>query len=117
VAALAREADAMVKDLAKGSAQRHIDVWGVAPARKMAAPPKVAPPKAAPRVAELPKKIPPVSELRDRVFAYLTDHPDGTKLVELEAEFGVSRIEMARVVRALIDNNKVEKRELLYFAI
>ena len=58
-----------------------------------------------------------IGELRDRIFAYLADHPDGTKLAELEAEFGVSRIEMARVVRALMDNNKVEKRELLYFAI
>jgi len=117
----ASEVATMLDDLAKGDAERrsevatiHQMVWGVAPARKMAAPPKVAP---APPVAELPKKMPPVGALRDRVFAYLADHPDGTKLAELEAEFGVSRIEMARVVRALMDNNKVEKRELLYFAI
>jgi len=58
-----------------------------------------------------------IGELRDRVFAYLADHPDGTKLAKLEAEFGVSRIEMARVVRALMDDNKTEKRELLYFTI
>jgi len=58
-----------------------------------------------------------IGELRDRVFAYLTDHPDGTKLAKLEAEFGVSRIEMARVVRTLMDDNKTEKRELLYFTI
>jgi len=111
----------MLKDLAKEDDERrsevaaiHQMVWGKAPARKMATPPKVAP---APPVAKLPKKMPPVGALRDRVFAYLADHPDGTKLAELEAEFGVSRIEMARIVRNLMDNNKVEKRELLYFAI
>ena len=58
-----------------------------------------------------------IGELRNRVFAYLADHPNGIRLVELEAEFGVSRIEMARVVRVLMDNKKTEKHELLYFAI
>jgi len=109
VATMLSEADAFVKDLAKGSAERHTMVWGgVAPARKVAAPPKVAPP-----VAEKA----PAGELRDSVFAYLAGHPDGTKLVELEAEFGVTRIEMARMVRELMDDNLVEKRDLLYFAI
>jgi len=105
----------MLKDLAKEDDERrsevaaiHQMVWGKAPAKKAGAPPKVAP---------TPKVAPPVGALRDRAFAYLADHPDGTKLAELETEFGVSRIEMARVVRALMDNNKVEKRELLYFAI
>jgi len=112
----------MVSDLAKGSAERHTEVWGTAPAKKVVAPRKVAPPtpKVAPPVEELPEEMPPevpVAELRDRVFAYLADHPDGTRLVELEEEFGLTRIEMARVIRALIDDNKVEKLELLYFAI
>ena len=129
IAAIRSEVANMLKELAKEDARRasevtsnmrsavatiHEQVWGKAPARKMATPPKVAP---APPVAKLPKKMPPVGALRDRVFAYLADHPDGTKLVELEVEFGVSRIEMARVLRNLMDNNKVEKRELLYFAI
>ena len=56
-------------------------------------------------------------ELRDRIFAYLANHPNGTKLVEMEEEFGIARIQVAGVVRALIDDNKVEKRNLLYFAI
>jgi len=136
VAAIANEADTLVKDFTKGSAQRcsdvatmikdlangsterHTEVWGKAPARKMAVPP----------VEELPEEMPleappvvaekaPVGELRDRVFAYLADHPDGTRLVELEEEFGVARIQAARVVRELMDDNKVEKRDLLYFAI
>jgi len=56
-------------------------------------------------------------ELRDRVFAYLADHPDGTKLTELEEEFSLARIQIAKIIRELIDDNKVEKRDLLYFAI
>lgn len=55
--------------------------------------------------------------LLDQVFAYLADHPDGTRLVELEREFGLNRLESGRVVRSLIDDGKVEKRDLLYFAI
>lgn len=109
VATIRSDVADMLKDLAKEDDERrsevaaiHKMVWGKAPAKTAVAPPKTAP---------------PVGELRDKVFAYLADHPDGTKLVELEEEFGVSRIQMARVVRALMDNNKVEKRELLYFAI
>lgn len=56
-------------------------------------------------------------ELRDEVFAYLANHPDGTKLTELEEEFRLARIQIARILRVLMDNNKVEKRDLLYFAI
>ncbi len=53
----------------------------------------------------------------DRVFEYLANHPDGTRLVELEQEFDLARIQMSRVIRSLIEENKVEKRGLLYFAI
>lgn len=56
-------------------------------------------------------------ELCDEVFAYLANHPDGTKLTELEEEFNLARIQIAKILRALMDNNKVEKRGLLYFAI
>ncbi len=56
-------------------------------------------------------------EFHDKVFAYLANHPDGTKLAELEKEFGVARIQIAKVIRDLMDDNKVEKRDLLYFAI
>jgi hypothetical protein len=67
---------------------------------------------------------PPIEEiveraaaLREQVFEYLANHPDGTRLVELEQEFGLARIQIAKVVRSLIDENKVEKRALLYFAV
>jgi len=60
---------------------------------------------------------PDTAVLREQVFEYLANHLDGTKLVELAEEFGVARIQMAKVVRSLIDGNKVEKRNLLYFAV
>jgi hypothetical protein len=56
-------------------------------------------------------------ELLNRVFAYLANHPDGTRMTELEQVFGVPRIQMARVLKSLMDQNKVQKRGLLYFAI
>jgi len=59
---------------------------------------------------------PEVAELQHRVFEYLADHPDGTRMVVLEREFGIARIQMARILRNLMDDNKVEKRDLLYFA-
>jgi len=62
-------------------------------------------------------KTPETTDLRDRVFEYLANRPDGTRLVELEQEFGVARIQMAKQLRSLMDENKVEKRELFYFAI
>jgi len=55
--------------------------------------------------------------LIDQVFAHLADRPDGARLTELEEEFGASRFEMARVIRRLTDEGKVEKRDMLYFAI
>jgi len=60
---------------------------------------------------------PEIAALREKVFEYLANHPDGTKLVELAEEFGVARIQVAKVVRSLIDENKIEKRDLLYFAV
>jgi hypothetical protein len=72
--------------------------------------------KAVPR-AEVAEETTEIVALQDRVFAYLANHPDGRKLVELEQEFGVARIQMARVLRILMDENKIDKREGLYFAI
>jgi predicted HTH transcriptional regulator len=67
---------------------------------------------------------PPIEEitaetatLREQVFEHLANHPDGTKLVELAEEFGVARIQIGKVIRNLMDENKVEKRGLLYFAV
>jgi len=108
-------------------AKRGVLVVEVKPPEAVAPPPveEVAPPPPVEEVpeeeavdrAEVAEVTPEISELRDRVFEYLANHPDGTRLVELEEEFGLARIQMARVVRNLTDENKVEKRGLLYFAI
>ena len=124
---------------AQDSAQRRsdveairVEVWGaVAPARVKVTPPPPraeAPPVAPPPVEELPKDeaiaraepveaTPEAVALRDRVFQYLAYHPDGARMTELEEEFGRARIQMATLLRSLIDDSKVEKRDLLYFAI
>ncbi len=57
------------------------------------------------------------NELYDRLFTYLANHPDGVKLAEMEEEFGEARIRIANVLRSLMDENKVGKRDLLYFVI
>jgi len=67
--------------------------------------------------AEPAAVTPEIAGLKDRVFEYLADHPDGTRMVELEREFDVARIQMARMLKNLMGDNKVEKRDLLYFAI
>jgi len=58
-----------------------------------------------------------IATLQHRVFEYLADHPDGTRMVELEQEFGLARSQMTRILENLIDDNKVEKHDQLYFAI
>ncbi len=55
--------------------------------------------------------------LADRAFDYLAGHPDGARLADLEQELALGRFQMNRVVRRLTDRGKVEKRDLLYFAI
>jgi hypothetical protein len=95
----------------------HFEVWGgAAPPKARAAPPppRTEAPPAAPPLAE---EAPSTATIRDQVFQYLADHPDGARMTELEAEFGMARIHMATLLRSLQDDNKVEKRDLFYFAI
>ena len=54
--------------------------------------------------------------LRHQIFEYLTNHPEGTRLSELAREFGLARVYMGKILRNLMDENKIEKRDLLYFA-
>jgi len=51
-----------------------------------------------------------------RLLVYLTSHPGGARLSELEQAFGLDRFRMIRATRELIDEGKVEKRGVLYFA-
>ena len=57
------------------------------------------------------------ASLTDRVFQRLANHPDGTRLTELEQEFQLNRFLSGRAIRHLIDEGKVEKRDRLYFAV
>lgn len=66
------------------------------------------------KTADVP---PELAAFCDRVFGYLANHPDGAKLVELEQEFGMARIQMSKIARLLMDKHKVEKRDNLYFAV
>ncbi len=59
----------------------------------------------------------PSSELSNKILTYLASHPNGTKLVELEEELGVTRIQLDDITRTLINAKKVGKRDLLYFTI
>lgn len=77
-----------------------------------------ASPLSAPKTAEPAfNGNPELAGLHSSVFKYLADRPDGTRLVEIEEAMGVSRFQMSRVLRSLMDDNMVEKRDLLYFAI
>lgn len=54
----------------------------------------------------------------DEIFSFLADHPDGVRLVEMEAHFGVPRIRLAVAVNRLIEENRAFKDDerKLYFA-
>ncbi len=128
VAAIRADADAFVRHLHnKVGADRRADVaairtlvWGgAAPIRRAAPRPRAAAPPAPPPAAPAAAKAesPETVALRDVVFGYLADHPDGTRLTDMEREFGIARIQIAKTLHGLIDDNKVEKRDLLYFAI
>jgi len=75
------------------------------------------------KATEVPKPgateemAPQTFDLGGRVFDYLANRPGGAKLAEMEQEFGLSRIEMARAVRTLMDEDRVEKRDLLYSTV
>lgn len=60
---------------------------------------------------------PEFSSLRGKAFEYLAGRPDGTRLTELEQAIGISRVQMARIMRSLMDEGKAEKRGQLYFAV
>jgi len=49
-------------------------------------------------------------DLKKKVLAYVIRHP-GTKLVPIEEALGVSRIEVGRTLRALMDQGKIRRDE------
>ena len=70
--------------------------------------PKPAPPMplaTEPSVAEAL----PAEDVNDRILAYLAEHAEGAKLVELEPMFGLSRPQLGKHLRSLVDSDKVVK--------
>lgn len=67
--------------------------------------------------AQVGMVTPEFASLTDTVLEHLSSHPEGTRLTELQADFGMNRFEAARAVRRLLDQGRAEKRDLLYFAI
>ncbi len=49
-------------------------------------------------------------ELAKRVLSFVIEHP-GTKLVAVEEALGVSRIEVGRTLRVLMDQGKIRRDE------
>jgi len=56
-----------------------------------------------------PAAKPPAEDVNERLLTYLAQHADGVKLVELEPEFGLSRPQLGKHLRALVDSGKVAK--------
>lgn len=55
----------------------------------------------------------------EEIMSYLSDHPEGLRLGEMEAYFNVPRPEIADVVNSLVENDQVERdqeRQLYYLA-
>ncbi|MBE0415285.1 MAG: hypothetical protein IBX36_01925 [Dehalococcoidia bacterium] len=48
--------------------------------------------------------------LSQRILAFVTEHP-GVKLVVIEEALGVSRIEVGRAIRELMDQGKIHRDE------
>ena len=49
--------------------------------------------------------------LPQRILAFVTEHP-GVKLTVIEEALGVSRIEVGRTIRQLMDQGKVRRDEV-----
>jgi hypothetical protein len=75
--------------------------------------PAEKPPVFVERAAPAPEvPVAPPSEAEDvaeRVLSYLAGHPEGAKLVELEPLIGLSRPQLGRYLRHLVDSGKVVK--------
>lgn len=56
-----------------------------------------------------PAVKPPAEDVNERLLAYLAQHAEGVKLVELEPEFGLSRPQLGKHLRSLVDSGKVVK--------
>jgi len=52
---------------------------------------------------------PSAEDVNERLLAYLAQHPNGMKLVDIEPEFGLGRPQLGKFLRGLVDSGKVAK--------
>jgi len=64
---------------------------------------------AAPPIEEAEPVVDVSSDLEGEILEFLATRPDGAKLVEMEAVFGLSRPVIGRQLRLLVDEGKVVK--------
>jgi hypothetical protein len=67
------------------------------------------PPEPAVPAPPAPVAAKPDTNVTGQLLAYLAGHPDGVKLVDLEPEFELSRPQLGRHLRSLVDSGKVVK--------
>jgi hypothetical protein len=53
--------------------------------------------------------------LEEKVLDYISKHPDGVKIMDMEEPLGERRMKIGFVTKNLFDEGKVQKRESIYF--
>ena len=83
----------------------------VKPERRIAKPPEVEK-----EVVEEEAALEETS-LEEEVLSLIHAHPEGMRLVDIEAALGIARIRVATIAKRLIEEGKVRKEDLLYFPV
>jgi hypothetical protein len=55
--------------------------------------------------------------LEQKVLDYITNHPNGVKISEMEEPLGETRMKLGFIAKALLDRGKVQKMDNVYFPI
>ena len=62
------------------------------------------------------KAVPPMT-LEEKVLDYISKHPLGVKISEMEQPLGETRMKLGFIAKALLDEGKVQKMDNVYFPI
>ena len=109
-------------------AMAQIRKTGIAPAKpaaKKAEKKEVKPEPVAAEVRATPAEVKPVGEtltatpatLEEKVLNYISMHPKGVKIAEMEVPLGETRMKLGYVAKNLLDEGKVQKVENVYFPL
>jgi len=82
------------------------------------APVKAEPAKKAPEapVKAEPKPVVPMT-LEEKILNYVTKHPKGVKISEMEKPLGETRMKLGYIAKNLLDAGKVQKVDNIYFPL